>query len=196
MPESTRPGRKRDGTRDVVILQATLAVLGETGYERMTTDVVAARAGVSKATMYRRWPSKAQLVVEAVESLREEPPAVPDDTGDLVGDLISLLDENSARSAKFNIFAGLVPVLPHDADLAAAVHRRIMRPRATAVRVAIEREQTRGGISPDRDPDMLAAAVVAMITYRLLITGEPVDEAFMTSVVQNVLRDSSSPQSN
>ncbi|MBU8833536.1 TetR/AcrR family transcriptional regulator [Mycolicibacterium goodii] len=196
MPESTRPGRKRDGTRDVAILQATLAVLGETGYERMTTDVVAARAGVSKATMYRRWPSKAQLVVEAVESLREEPPAVPDDTGDLVGDLISLLDENSARSAKFNIFAGLVPVLSHDADLAAAVHRRIMRPRATAVRVAIEREQTRGGISADRDPDMLAAAVVAMITYRLLITGEPVDEAFMTSVVQNVLRDSSSPQSD
>ncbi|WP_158168140.1 TetR-like C-terminal domain-containing protein [Mycolicibacterium smegmatis] len=101
--------------------------------------------------MYRRWPSKAQLVVEAVESLREEPPSVPDDTGDLVGDLISLLDENNSRSAKFNIFAGLVPVLPHDADLAAAVHRRIMRPRAAAVRVAIEPEQTRGGISPDRD---------------------------------------------
>ena len=59
----SRPGRKRDASRDVAILQATLSVLAETGYERMTTDMVAARAGASKATMYRRWPSKAELVI-------------------------------------------------------------------------------------------------------------------------------------
>jgi AcrR family transcriptional regulator len=187
----SRPGRKRDATRDVAILEATLTVLAEAGYERMTTDAVAACAGVSKATMYRRWPSKAQLVVDAVESLREDSPAGAADTGDLASDLLSLVDGNDhgAHALKFRLVTGLISALPHDADLLAAVQRRIVQPRSAAIRVAVEREQARGGISSDRDPDMLAAVVAAMVTYRLFVTGERVDAAFMRSLVDGVLLD-------
>jgi AcrR family transcriptional regulator len=191
MPDASQPGRKRDATRSAAILQAALTVLTETGYERMTTDLVAARAGVSKATMYRRWPSKGQLVVDAVESLRKDPPDIPCDTGNLVGDLMSLLDESDdgPRARKFNIVTGLVSALPHDPDLFDAVQRQIVQPRAAALRVVIEREQARGGISTSRDPDMLATVIAAIISYRLLITGEPVDADFMASLVQDVLLD-------
>lgn len=191
MPEQqSRPGRKRDASRDEAILGATLDVLAEAGYERMTTDMVAARAGVSKATMYRRWSSKAELVVDAVESLRTEPTAAPPDTGSLAGDLDGLLvpPAHGSVSRKLEVMAGLLSMLPHDEGLAGAVHRQIVQPRTAAIRVAVEREQARGGIGADRDPELLAVVVAAMVTYRVVITGEPVDHAFLTTLVEGVLR--------
>jgi AcrR family transcriptional regulator len=186
--QQARPGRKRDSSRDTAILSATLAVLADVGYERMTTDLVAAEAGVSKATMYRRWPSKAELVVDAVESLRSEPlDAV--DTGSLTTDLVALLDKaaNAPARRKFEVMMGLLSVLPHDADLAGAVQRQIVQPRTSAIREAIMREQARGGIAKDRDIDLLADVVMATITYRTIITHEPVDTTFLTALVEKVL---------
>jgi AcrR family transcriptional regulator len=186
-----RGGRKRDASRDGVILETTLDVLAETGYERMTTDMVAARAGASKATIYRRWPSKADLVVDAVESLRAEPATVAADTGTLVGDLDSLLDAsgNPSASRKSKVMMGLLSLMPHDADLSGAVQRRIVGPRTEAIRTAVEREQARGGIRPDRDPGLLASVVAAMLAYRSIVTGEPVDHHFLTTLVDGVLID-------
>ncbi|WP_216901953.1 TetR/AcrR family transcriptional regulator [Nocardia alni] len=185
-----RTGRKRDMSRDSAILQATLDVLAETGYERMTTDMVAARASAGKATIYRRWPSKAELVVDAVESLRGEPTTAVPDTGTLTGDLTSLLDpsRNGPASRKLEVMMGLLSLLPHDTDLASAVRRRILEPRNQAIRTAIQREQARGGIGSERDPDLLAVVVAAMISYRSIITGEPVDHEFLTTLVDGVLK--------
>lgn len=184
-----RPGRKRDATRDGAILQATLDVLAVTAYERMTTDMVAARAGVSKATMYRRWSSKAQLVVEAVGSLRDDPAVAPSDSGSLAEDLASLLDtsRNGSAPGKFKILTGLLSAQNDDADLARAVRRHIVKPRTAAIRLAIEREQARGGISRDADLDMLALVVAATISYRLLVTGDPVDRRFLAALVDKVI---------
>src|SRR5207244_13096978 len=70
-------GRPRDETRNVAILEATLAVLGEVGYDRLTIDAVAARAKASKATVYRRWPGKAALVVDAFRTVNPAQAAVP-----------------------------------------------------------------------------------------------------------------------
>ncbi|MFF3572418.1 TetR/AcrR family transcriptional regulator [Nocardia jiangxiensis] len=183
--------RKRDASRDGVILETTLDVLAETGYERMTTDMVAARAGASKATIYRRWPSKADLVVDAVESLRAEPATVAADTGTLAGDLDSLLDASGNPSAarKSKVMMGLLSLMPHDADLSGAVRRRIVGPRTEAIRTAVEREQARGGIPPDRDAGLLASVVAAMLAYRSIVTGEPVDRQFLTTLVDGVLTD-------
>ncbi|MCX4091831.1 TetR/AcrR family transcriptional regulator [Nocardia sp. alder85J] len=185
-----RPGRKRDSSRDAAILGATLDVLAETGYERMTTDMVAARASASKATLYRRWPSKADLVVEAVESLRAEPIADTPDTGSLAGDLAAMLDTsgNAAESRKFKVVVGLLSLLPQDADLANAVQRRILGPRSASIRVAVAREQARGGIGAERDPDLIALVVMATITYRLIMTGEPVDRRFLATLADGVLK--------
>src|SRR6186713_2049587 len=88
-----RPGRKRDHSRDPEILDAALAVLAETGYDGMTIDMVAARAKAGKATIYRRWPSKAELVIDAVACMKGNhfDPANLPDTGTLRGDLIALI---------------------------------------------------------------------------------------------------------
>jgi AcrR family transcriptional regulator len=187
--QRSRPGRKRDRSRDDAILQAALDVLAETGYERMTTEMVATSAGASKATMYRRWPSKAELVVEAVESLRDEPATAVPDTGTLAGDLAALLETPQSPSAarKFQVMTGLLPLLPRDPGLAGAVQRQIVRPRTAAIRAVLQHAQQRGEIDARRDLDTLALAVAAMTTYRLIVTGEQVDRQFLASLVREVL---------
>ena len=194
LEQRIRPGRKRDASRDSVILQATLDVLAEAGYERMTTDMVAARAGVSKATMYRRWPSKAELVVDAVESLRDEPASVVPDTGTLRGDLAALIQapENPSAAYKMRIMAGLLPIVLRDPDLASVVQRRIVQPRTAAMRTILERAQKRGEVDSRRDLDTLALVVPAMTAYRLIVLGEQVDREFLTSVINEVLAPASS----
>ncbi len=191
MPESPHRsvGRKRDLSRDGAILQATLEVLAETGYERMTTDMVAARAGASKATLYRRWPSKAELVVEAVASLVDEPATSLPDTGSLKGDLTAWIQppESASSAWKLQIMAGLLPMLRRDSDLARVVQHRIVQPRIAAVRAVLERAQIRGEIDVCRDLDTLALVVPAMTTYRLIVTGEQLDRQFVAAVINEVL---------
>jgi AcrR family transcriptional regulator len=192
--QQTRPGRKRDASRDAAILAATLAVLAETGYERMTTDMVAARAKASKATMYRRWPSKAELVIDAVESLRDEPITAAPDTGTLSGDLTALIQtfQSSSTARKFQIMAGLLSILPRDPDLARVVQGRIVQPGTAVMRLLLDRAQERGEIGSDRDLDTLALVVPAMVAYRLIVTGEQIDRQSMTSIINEVLVPASS----
>src|ERR1700712_4178711 len=87
-----RPGRRRDESKDDAILDATRELLAERGYDGMTMDAVADRAGAGKATVYRRWPSKVQLTVDAVVCAKGVPMAVDEipDTGSLRGDLMSV----------------------------------------------------------------------------------------------------------
>src|ERR1700709_873862 len=90
---STKLGRKRDHTRDPEILDAAIEVLAETGYDGMTIDMVAARAKAGKATVYRRWSSKAELVIDAVACMKsaDVDPATLPDTGTLRGDLVAMI---------------------------------------------------------------------------------------------------------
>ena len=100
--EAPRLGRKRDLTRDPEILEAALDVLAETGFERMTIDEVATRARAGKATLYRRWPSKSELVIDAVACMKRgayDPSSLPD-TGTLRGDLVAMIKEPSIADAQ------------------------------------------------------------------------------------------------
>ena len=104
-------GRKRDHTRDPEILDAAIDVLAETGYDGMTIDMVAARAKAGKATIYRRWTSKAELVLDAVACMKAgdlDPEHLPD-TGTLRGDLVAMIKPHVDRGgrAKLQIMAGL-----------------------------------------------------------------------------------------
>src|SRR6187399_2380481 len=87
-----RPGRRRDESKDDAILKATLELLAERGYDGMTMDAVADRAGAGKATVYRRWPSKVQLTIDAIVCSPGVPMTADDvpDTGSLRGDLLSV----------------------------------------------------------------------------------------------------------
>ncbi|WP_210724028.1 TetR/AcrR family transcriptional regulator [Leifsonia sp. PS1209] len=184
-------GRKRDHTRDPEILAAALDVLAETGYERMTMDMVASRAKAGKATVYRRWGSKAELVIEAVACMKKidvDQDALPD-TGTLRGDMIAMIKPHSLEDAerKLRVMAGLISMLAQDPDLAEAVNAAIVEPRASVNRFFMRRAIERGEISADCDIETLALVTPSMASYRTLILHKPVDREFLISLIDGVL---------
>lgn len=184
-------GRKRDHTRDPEILDAALEVLAETGYERMTVDMVATRAKAGKATVYRRWASKAELVIEAVACMKKgdiDFDALPD-TGTLRGDLVAMMKPHSIVDAekKLQVMAGLVSMLANHPDLADAVNAAIVEPRASVNRLFLRRAVERGEIPADADIEKLALLGPAMASYRVLIQRRPVDRAFLLSIIDDIL---------
>ena len=156
-------GRKRDHTRDPEILEAALDVLAETGYDRMTVDMVAARAKAGKATVYRRWASKAELVVDAVACMKRvdvDSETLPD-TGTLRGDLIAMMKPHTIVDAekKLRVMAGLVSMLAENPELADAVNAAIVEPRASINRMFLRRAVEREGReTPQRSRSMISSA--------------------------------------
>lgn len=184
-------GRKRDHTRDAEILDAAVEVLAETGFDRMTIDMVAARAKAGKATVYRRWASKAELVIDAVACMKKgdiDLDALPD-TGTLRGDLVAMMKPHSIVDAekKLQIMAGLVSMLAKEPDLADAVNAAIVEPRASINRLFLRRAVERGEIPADCDIEKLALIAPAMASYRVLILRKPVDREFLLSIIDDVL---------
>ena len=132
--EPTRLGRRRDHSRDPEILNAALDVLAEEGYDGMTVDMVAARAKAGKATLYRRWPSKGELVIDAVACMKRgdfDLANLPD-TGTLRGDLVAMIKPRTIEESerKMQVMAGLMSALARSPELSAAIDRAIIEPRA------------------------------------------------------------------
>jgi len=184
-------GRKRDHTRDPEILDATLDVLAETGYDGMTLDQVAARAKAGKATLYRRWPSKAELVIDAIACMKRDalsPDALPD-TGTLRGDLVALIKPPSIQDAerKLKIMTGVLSMLSKQPNLREAIQSAMVEPRAAANRFLLRRAIERGEIRPDCDVDNLALVSASMVCYRTLFQQIPVDRAFLLVIIDEIL---------
>jgi AcrR family transcriptional regulator len=188
---SAKLGRKRDHTRDPEILEAAIDVLAETGFDGMTIDMVAARAKAGKATIYRRWPSKADLVLDAVACMKAgeiDFERLPD-TGTLRGDLVAMIRPRSIEEAerKLRIMAGLFGMISSSPELAEAAHAAIIEPRAAVNRMFLRRAIDRGEISTDCDVEMLANLTPAMAAFRLLMEKKPVDADFLISLIDGVL---------
>lgn len=186
-----RLGRKRDHTRDADILDAALEVLAETGYDRMTMDMVAARAKAGKATVYRRWASKGELVVDAIACMKKNDidfEHLPD-TGTLRGDLVAMIKPHAIEDGerKLQIMAGLTSMLARDPDLVDAVTAAIVEPRASLNRLFMRRAIERGEISAETDVETLAMLMPSMTAYRVLILQQPVDRAYLLSLIDGVL---------
>jgi AcrR family transcriptional regulator len=184
-------GRKRDHSRDPEILAAALEVLSETGYDGMTIDMVAARAKAGKATLYRRWASKAELVIDAVACMKKDdlsPDMLPD-TGTLRGDLVAMIKAPSIEEGekKLQIMAGISSMLSRSPELAHAANAAIVEPRAAAHRIFLGRAKDRGEIPVSSDIDTLAQLVPSMAAYRVLILRKPVDREFLLSLIDGVL---------
>jgi len=186
---TVRPGRKRDHTRDPEILDAALTVLAETGYDGMTIDMVAARAKAGKATIYRRWPSKNELVIDAVACMKAGDLDNLPDTGMLRGDLIAMIKPHSIKEGekKLQVMAGLISMLVRAPELAETANAAIVEPRAAANRTLMRRAIERGEISPDCDIDTLSLVAPSMAAYRVLILQKPVDRAFLISLIDGVI---------
>ena len=187
----TKLGRRRDHTRDPEILAAAIEVLAETGFDGMTIDMVATRAKAGKATLYRRWPSKNELVIDAVACMKmgDLDVAHLPDTGTLRGDLVAMIKPRSIQEAekKMQIMAGLMSMLSTAPELADAANNAIAKPRAAANRFLMQRAIDRGEIPPQCDIETLALVTPSMAAYRTLIERKPVDRDFLISLIDGVL---------
>jgi AcrR family transcriptional regulator len=167
-----------------------LDLLAEKGYEQLTIDAVAERAGSGRSTVYRRWRSKVELVIDALSTLPQE---IEEglDTGSLRGDL-ALFSERFNRHREREgrtsaIFRGLAAALPQDPELFAAVNQHFIKPRLAGLRAMFERAVARGEISQDSDLDMLASVIPAFVLHRQFVQSMASDPAFMARVIDVVL---------
>lgn len=177
------------GEREADILDATVTVLCDVGYDRLTMDQVASLAKASKATLYRRWESKAELVIDALVRAKQMPNAEQADTGSLRGDLLSATCGKAgwARQIPMSAMAGLLTAINADPQLCRLWQERFLLPRLTWNRTVFERAQALGEVRPDVDLDLLSTLLPSMCSFRSMVQGLPVDEAFVTDVIDTVL---------
>ncbi|MEU4226500.1 TetR/AcrR family transcriptional regulator [Nonomuraea sp. NPDC026600] len=173
--------------REAELLGVVLDVLRETGYDRLTIDAVAARAKAGKHTVYRRWPSKAELVVAAFVNAVSDQPVVPD-TGELRSDLLALMESLVGELARLgDVVAGLVGEILHNADLARAVQQNYIAGRRRLTLEVFERAWARGELSRSADTDLLWQVGPAVLFFRALVSGEPVDHELARRLVDHIV---------
>ena len=193
---TTDRGRRRSERAHKAIIDATQELLVERGYPALTIEGVAARAGVGKQTIYRWWPSRSALVLEAYLA-GAEPVSLPADSGSTREDVRALvvwLADVLALPIGRRVVAGLIADLQHDPDLAEGFRRDVVPARRQAMLAALERGRDRGEIRADADLAVAVDALHGAVFYRLLLSGEPLDEAFAERLADQVL-DGLAPRS-
>ncbi len=193
------PGRPRSAEADRSILAATVDLLADEGYGGVTMEGVAARAGVGKATVYRRWASKSALVVDAMNACRESS-WQPPDTGSAHDDLlvfVRALMNHLRTSDAARVMPALVTELARNPELGTAFREGFIQPRRARVLEAVRRGVQRGEVRAGVDPEVVADAVVAVLMHRFLITGMEIDDDLPERVLDILWRgisSSGSPQ--
>jgi AcrR family transcriptional regulator len=182
------PGRPRDQSRERAILDAALALVGEVGYERLTMDAVASRAKASKATIYRRWAGKKDLIVEAIGSQVDDNLPEPEDTGSLRGDLMSLAELATASIKGFDgrLLLGLAQAALSDPGLCNALEEHAGAKKRRMAESIVERAVARGELPPEADHMLLVEIAPAVLLMRL-VNGESLDHAFLEHLVEDIL---------
>ena len=182
-------GRPRDPRIDDAVLRATAELIGKSGYAELSVDTIARRAGTSKPAIYRRWPSKAHLVHEAVFPIGEGT-ALPD-TGSLAGDVremlrrtVTVLSAPSARAA----LPGLVGEMAADSTLHTALLERfgdvLSRGLAERLNIAVERKEVR----PEVTAADVAEALTGITLLALLTRGADLDEDWVERTATLITR--------
>lgn len=187
-----RTGRPVDRTSDALILTSTLDLLAERGHDGVTLDEVAARTGKAKTTIYRRWPTKEDLVIAAVRSTGPPPEvACPPDTGSLRSDLLAVVDSPwlGGPERRIAVFAGLASSMRSSERIADAVRTEVTQPYVEVYRRMLDRAVCRGWIPADRAVrlPLLAEVIPAMSTHRMATSGEPASRDFFVAVVDDVV---------
>ena len=182
-------GRPRDPACDAAILQATIELVAEVGYDRTTLDAVATRAGVSKPTIYRRWPEgKDQLVSAAVAQCHEDV-AAEVDTGTLRGDLIATVELFiSGMQQNAHLAAGLTQRLRESPQLAETFRNQLVPAKRQYFQTIIDRAVERGELAAaPKAATLIGDIAPALIHTRALITGDALDRRFVTQLVDQIL---------
>lgn len=180
-------GRPRSEEAHQAILGATLELLSEVGFSALTVEGVASRAGVGKATIYRRWPSKLPLVAEAFGQL----PAFEDvDTGSLEGDLVAMLRrylEEFLATPLATVYPSLAAERAHNPDLSEFLDP-LLKGRRQPLSRAFARALERGELREDVDPDLAADLVVGPIAVRLFFRGMKIHPDMVEPMIDLALR--------
>jgi AcrR family transcriptional regulator len=177
-------GRPRDPDLDRAILDATIALLAQEGFARMSIEQVAVRAGVGKPTIYRRWPSKVDLVIAALSRPGAERSAPSEGSvRERLTRLIEELCESVRREPAKGVLAALVAEIPRDPELAAAV-RDVFLAKRRATAYALLCEGVAGGeLRPGLDPELASDTLVGPIMLRVLLTGGRVTPDLARTIV-------------
>jgi AcrR family transcriptional regulator len=182
----TRP--RVEGMREMEIFEATLQVLDEVGYDLLTMDAVAARAKASKATLYRRWKGKPELVVAAIMAHKGD--SVVPDTGTLRGDLLEAycggtggLNDPLAQS----VLSAVVTAMGRDPEFAEVYRRDFIGPKIAASQSIYERARARGEVHPDVDLTLLAPSLAGIVLHRVFLLGEQVTPDLVARVLDEVI---------
>jgi AcrR family transcriptional regulator len=183
---STRVDRRVERSRDAV-LGAAFELLGESGVGGFSVDEVSRRSGVAKTTIYRHWPTREALVIDACAQISAEQETP--DTGSLEGDVTAIL----TSIAHLLETANWSSVLPSIVDAAerdpgfADIHSRIQRGHAAPLREVLERAATRGELPPHADLSTIVAALLGPLFYRRWFSREPIDDKFIQEIAKRAI---------
>ena len=180
--------RRRRVTSHRAIVEAATSLAARHGYNAVTIEAIAAKAGVGKQTIYRWWPGKAALYAEVYGQLAA-PEALRADTGTLAGDLkrllLSLFRIYDATPAK-EILAGLVAEAQSDPAALVALRERLAWPRRDLLLDAVTRGRGRGELRPGIEPEAIVDVLSGAIWFRLLLGHAPLDKRYATQLVRLV----------
>lgn len=178
----------RGEARTDAILDSALELMAATGYDRLTIDAVAARAGASKATIYRRWPGKPELVMAAL-SRHGTAAAAEVNTGDLRGDLARAIGQmrDSLASQDGALILGLLNAMRDNGELAEHVRGQVLSAKRSVIGGLVARAIEREELPARADHELASEIASALVFTRILVTGQPLGDAEIARIVDAVL---------
>lgn len=183
-----RPGRPRDARADETILEAAAAVLAEQGPAGFTVDAVAARAGCGKATIYRRWPSRAHLLLDTTNLATVQ--MVDPDTGSVRDDLVALVKYLTVKMRDTSMGPLTAATIAEAAvnPETRETYAGFVAERRKISHLVLTRGIERGELRPDIDVDLVIDLVAGPVFNRVFMTQLPLDDALLEAAVDTVLR--------
>ncbi len=186
--DGCRGGRPRDDAREQAILDAAIELVAEVGYDRMSMDAVAARAHASKATIYRRWPGKAELIADAVRRWAVDMETTPLDTGTLRGDLIALcgLMRRFMCGADGDVMFGLSRAARNDPELGRVLHEQLFATKHALGEGVVARAVARQEL-PAGTTAWCVHEVAPAVAIMRQLCGDELDDAFTSHLTDDIL---------
>jgi AcrR family transcriptional regulator len=184
-----KPAGLRAEARERAILDAALELLRQVGYDRLSMDAVAERAHAGKATIYRHWSGKAELMADAVRRRKCDRLGISPDTGSLRSDLLATLAQLSASMTTDDaaIITGVISAMRTDAVLGELMRTQVFDNNRQRFDQIVERAEARGELPQNSSADLVSELIPALMINRLVIHGEPITEAFSVHLVDDVI---------
>jgi AcrR family transcriptional regulator len=184
-PPPSRPGRKRSEDTRLAILAAAFQLIGEVGYTGLTIEGIAAHSGAGKQTIYRWWPTKADVLLDALVTKANLHVPIPDE-GSYAEDLRLFLAASFRLGRDARVIEALRALMAHaqiDREFGDRFRTSLLYQRRDALAVIVDRARERGDLPPEPSPELVADIVFGVIWYRMLATRKPLDDTTVEELV-------------